>query len=84
MRVHSTLTASLPTWCAMPAARGENTVKSLPRSFCNFSCGATLAMIISSLMFKSASVLAVGLRAASARPASCLSRNVWSACGSVV
>ena len=65
----------------MPAARGEKMVRSLPRSFWNLSCGCTLFTSASSLMPRS---VEAGLRVASARPASCLSRNVCSAGGSVV
>ena len=41
-RDHSMPVASVPTWCAMPAARGEKMVRSEPRSFCSLSCGSTL------------------------------------------
>ena len=79
--VHSMLIASVPTWCAMPPARGEKMVRSPPRSFWNLSCGWTLLTRTSSLMPRS---VEAGLRAESASPASCLSRKVCSACGSVV
>jgi hypothetical protein len=79
--LHSMLIASVPTWCAMPPARGEKTVRSPPRSFWNLSCGATLFTSTSSLMARSRDE---GRRAASARPASCLSRKACSAGGSVV
>jgi hypothetical protein len=42
IRDHSMPVASVPTWCAMPAARGEKMVRSEPRSFCSFSWGWTL------------------------------------------
>ena len=79
--VHCLLIASEPTWCAMPDARGEKMVRSLPRAFWNLSWGSTLLTRTSSLMPRS---VEVGLRAESASPASCLSRKRWSACGSVV
>ena len=81
MRDHSMPVASVPTWCAMPAARGEKMVRSEPRSFCSFSCGCTLLTRSSSEIFNS---LVAGLRIGSASPASCLSRNASSGWGSVV
>jgi hypothetical protein len=65
----------------MPAARGENTVRSLPRAFWNASWGSTDFTSASSVMPRS---VVTGRRAASAMPASCLSRKACSACGSVV
>ena len=53
MRDHSMPIASVPTWCAMPAARGEKMVRSQPRSFWSFSCGSTLFTSCSSVMPRS-------------------------------
>jgi hypothetical protein len=78
---HCLLTASVPTWCAMPPARGEKSVRSPPRSLWKLSCGCTLFTSVSSLIPRS---VEPGLRAASASPASCLSRKLCSAAGSVV
>ena len=38
MRDQSWLVSALPTWCAMPAARGEKIVTSVPRSRWSLSC----------------------------------------------
>ena len=58
MRDHSMPVASVPTWCAMPAARGEKMVRSEPRSFCSFNCGSTLFNSCSSVIPSSLSGLA--------------------------
>src|SRR5687767_6693096 len=71
-RDHSMPVASVPTWCAMPAARGEKMVRSEPRSFCSLSWGSTLFTRSSSVIPSSA---VAGFRIGSARPASCLKRN---------
>jgi len=42
-----------PDVVAMPEARGEKIVRSLPRSFCIFNCGSTLFRSCSSLMPRS-------------------------------
>jgi hypothetical protein len=34
---HARLVAASPTWCAIPAARGEKIVTSVPRSRCSLS-----------------------------------------------
>ena len=42
-------------WCAMPDARGEKIVRSVPRSRCNLSCApSTLARNSSSLILSAA------------------------------
>ena len=72
-RDHTLPVSSVPTWWAMPAARGEKMVRSLPRSFCSLSCGSTLLRSMSSVMPRS---FVAGRRIGSASPASCLSRKV--------
>ena len=51
------LAGSLPSWCAMPAARGEKIVRSVPRSRCSLSCAPSrLSRISSSEMPRSAGI----------------------------
>ena len=81
-RDQSSLVAASPMWCAMPEARGEKIVTSVPRSRWMRSCAPSmLARIASSLILGSVSA---AVRAASPNAATCWMRNASSGFGAVV
>jgi len=76
------LVSKFPMWCAMKLARGENTVRSLPRSFILASWFFSIdSRMSSSLIFSSE---AFGATDGSFSPATCRLRQSSSALGAVV
>src|SRR5205085_11089468 len=72
-------TLKSPMWCAMKLARGENSVRSLPRSFIRRSWLLTIdSRMSSSLIYSSATF---GIREGSLMPEICLLRLYYSCLG---
>ena len=79
---HARLVAASPTWCAIPAARGEKIVRSVPRSRCSLSCAPSrLSRIWSSLIL---SALFAGPEPRLSNAAICALRQASNSLGAVV